>query len=40
MVLEGRQPLIVGISVALMVASTLSVPLRFWSRRIMNAGYW
>jgi hypothetical protein len=38
--LEGRQPLILGVSVVLMALATLSGILRFISRRIMQAGIW
>ena len=37
--LVGRQPLIVGISAALLVVSTVSTVVRFLSRRL-RAGFW
>ena len=40
MVLEGRQPLIVGVSVALSGLATISDALRFLSRWMMGLSFW
>ncbi|KAJ5671038.1 hypothetical protein N7507_000165 [Penicillium longicatenatum] len=40
MALTGQQPLIVGVSVALMILATASDALRFFSRWMMRSGIW
>ena len=39
-VLDGRQPEMVAVSVALLVAATLSGFLRLLARHVMHAGFW
>ena len=40
LITDDRGPQVIGVSVAMIILSTLAVAFRFWSRKISTAGLW